>query len=81
MVTVMADETKTPVTDQHRALAQLLLRYFWLRSVMRAADDAWQNKRKIVLLPPPTADYDAAAQILADFEPKSELSLASAESK
>ena len=75
---MMASE-KRPVTDQHRAVAQLAIRAFWLAHVQTVAEAAWRKGENLQLHSPKRHEIEAAAQVLADCEPETKLELAHAD--
>jgi hypothetical protein len=68
--------THRDVTDQHRAVAQLALREFWLMHVFRVAERAWRHSESVQLYPPNANEIEAVAQVIADHETVTTLELA-----
>jgi hypothetical protein len=62
--------------EQHRVMAQLALRAYWLRHVLRVAEDCWRSGQGLHLYPPNAAEIDEVAKVLASYEPTTELALA-----
>lgn len=56
------------VTDQHQAVAQLALRAYWLRHVLRVAEECWRSGQSLHLYPPNSAEIEDVAKVLAEYE-------------
>jgi hypothetical protein len=63
-------------TAQHRVKAEMILEQYWLAHVERVARGCLKDQRALVCYPPRPSDVEATAQLLADLETSTDLSLA-----
>jgi hypothetical protein len=64
------------MTDHHREVAAAILRDYFLRHAARVAEFSLDRGIHMTAFPPTLADVTAAAQLLADLEPQTTLSVA-----
>jgi hypothetical protein len=63
------------MNDQHLAVAELALRAYWLRHVLRVAEECWRTRQGLHLYPPNAVEIEGVASVLAAHESTSSLAL------